>query len=142
MSKIYVKKINEVYFHLETSYEHIEGISKICSYKTANYFMDTRYKMGMWDGKISLFKKNTKQYPIGVFYKVIQYAKFHNLEIVISNLTLQSMKTEVDKLSFRSLINSYVGNPKITYIIKDLPETVQLKIIPLFLVKAKYIALS
>ena len=55
---------------------------KYFSFYIPNYKHNPKYKKGVWDGKIREFNKKTQLLPKGLMYRLYQYAKDRNIDIV------------------------------------------------------------
>jgi superfamily II DNA or RNA helicase len=86
MSNIKVHKLNEVYFQLDIEDGPSYDLKKYFSFKVPNYWFSPKYKMGYWDGTISLFDVKNKLLPSGLFKKFTEFCKtyLHTYELCYS----------------------------------------------------------
>jgi len=55
-------------------YKYLKELHKFFQEKVPNYFHMPQYRSGFWDGTISVFNKQTRTIPYGLFF---DYLKFH-----------------------------------------------------------------
>ncbi len=91
---ISISKLNETYLRLTSDdsrvlskiYEHfkvpIEGAE-----------FTPRFKMGIWDGKISAFNKTNGTLPLGLWKSLIEYLKSNNIQFTFSNFNAKELFT-------------------------------------------------
>lgn len=106
MPDILVRKINEVYLHIQTSDPAIHyELSDYFSFYVDGYRFNPRYKAGIWDGRIKIYKLNNRQLPVGLLSKLIEFAADHEYSIECENIPgdndvdLNSIKEFIDNLN-------------------------------------------
>ena len=73
-----IKKINEVFIQITDCDEYsLESYFKI---KDEECFFKPSFKMGIWDGFIRYYDRNTRLLPIGLFPQLQTYIKDNNIE--------------------------------------------------------------
>lgn len=92
---IVVEKYNNVYFKILCDNTQSNELYNFLDCFTNNYKYDIRYKMGQWNGKISFFNLYTHLLPIGLLYKLVEFAKYYNYKL----------KLNFDKSEFYNNVN-------------------------------------
>lgn len=81
-----IEKINETYITVKVDDRGIEQeLSSYFTFKVPNYQFMPRYKLGIWDGTISLYNKSNKTIYYGLLPQVLKFAKDRNYEILLKS---------------------------------------------------------
>jgi hypothetical protein len=81
MADIRIHKQNESYIKIECDRSIAQEIKDEFSFYAAGYKFQPRYKMGVWDGRISLFNLNTRQMGFGIVDQLEKFAEDRGYEI-------------------------------------------------------------
>lgn len=121
---IKVKPVNETFIKLEIDDFGIEQeLEEFFTFFQPGYKFMPTYKNGMWDGKIRLFNKRTKNLYKGLLDVVLQFAKINNYDIKIDSSLIPKDKTTSFE-EFSEFCNSLnVSNGKETISIRDYQVT-------------------
>lgn len=114
MREISVYKYNEVYFKISTDSKTEKQLINLVKVFDPNRFYNPKYKMKLWDGSISLFKNNL--FPMGLWYKVVQYCKKYNIKIDYVDFDPRKLfKLNLNKEEFYNEIEQYAKFPPRDY---------------------------
>jgi len=73
---IKIKKVDEVYFQLEfEDYGTTLELKEYFSFYATNYKFHPKFRAKMWDGKITIYDRNSSTLPIGMLPKLIKFCK-------------------------------------------------------------------
>ncbi len=73
---IQFKLQNNLYIRVDTeSYDYLKGVESELTEYVKGYMHMPAFKAGHWQGKVSLFKKQTRTFAYGLLLKVIRYTK-------------------------------------------------------------------
>ncbi len=80
--KIEVVKINEVYIKVYSDINIETEIKDYFTFKSPGYQFHPKYKARLWDGNISLYDIRTKQLPIGLYPRLVDFCNESKIDIV------------------------------------------------------------
>lgn len=100
MYDIIVKRVDAAKMFIETTLEIRGELYKYFSAFAENYKWNPKYKQKVWDGKIRAFDIKTSQLPIGLYYRLIQFAKENEYTI---NFEFP-LKEKVDYAEFEAFV--------------------------------------
>lgn len=86
------------------------------SFYVPNYRFMPRYKAGLWDGKIHLINSVTRQFPVGIIQRMIDFCSNSNYEIEVDPRLLPKKDPELKQkiLKFISGMKYYSKKQEIT----------------------------
>ena len=96
--KIIVSKLNEVFLNIECSQEQSMELREYFSVYTPNYKFHPKFKMHIWNGKISFYKDNT--IPIGLLAYLISFCEKFKYELV-SNIDTSKLSNNISDEEFK-----------------------------------------
>ena len=126
---------NESFVFLECDLDQAVDINNRFAFFADNYFYSPKYKSGIWDGKIKLFRIKTGLFPIGLLSDLFKYFKLHSIkyQIVDKNIVSKARKYSKKKICD---FNSKVMKNELT------PRDYQLQSVQLSLYHKKRVILS
>jgi len=115
MSHIDVYKFNEVYYQLDIEDGPSHELKDYLSFKMPNFWFYPKYKMGIWDGTISMFDMKTRMLPEGLFKKFIEFCNaFHhtynlhfNTKDLYNNITIDEIYDYSEELMKNTVFDIY-----------------------------------
>lgn len=103
--KIILEKVNENYFHVDSTLSVIEEISERFRFTSDKAkFISKRPKYKSWDGSIRLFNKKTHLLYSGLYCSLLDFASQNNYEI-IGRFKSNIKFTEPEALEFIKTLN-------------------------------------
>lgn len=79
--KIEIVKVNETYVKVYSDINIENEIRDYFTFKSPGYQFSPKYKARVWDGNISLYNIKTKQLPIGLYPRLLEFCKESNIEV-------------------------------------------------------------
>lgn len=76
-----VIKVNESFIKVYSDFNVENEIRDYFTFKAPGYQFHPKYKARMWDGNVSMYNLKTKQLPIGLYYRLVEYCNENGLEI-------------------------------------------------------------
>ena len=83
MDKVVIEDYSPVYVRLHCDYGIAREISEHFSFFAENYKFNPRFKIGVWDGKIKLFNRQTKLIYKGLVPHIIDFCKSREYEFIL-----------------------------------------------------------
>lgn len=84
MPNIYITKVNEVFIKVISDDVGVEWeLASYFEYFVPNYRFMPSYKSGIWDGKIRLYNKSTKNIYYGLLNNIRYFAEKRNYSVII-----------------------------------------------------------
>jgi len=80
--QIVVTSVNASYMEIDTDIGIQREINEFFTFYANNYKYMSRYKNGLWDGKVRLFNYMSSTLPAGLFNILVEFAKERDYEIV------------------------------------------------------------
>lgn len=78
MNDIIIHKINEVFFQLECEDSTAIELSNFLKCFAPNYKYHPRFKLHIWDGRVTFFDSRTRLLPIGLYPYISKFCKKNN----------------------------------------------------------------
>lgn len=106
MKKIILKKYNNIFLYVDTTYEIDQQLKKYMSVMIENAWFHPKYKQGIWDGKISFYDNRNHLLPIGLlslFYTFCKYYEYNYIFDFDKNILYTKISDEKLKLLYKKL---------------------------------------
>ena len=104
-----IRAVNETYLYIDTHKGILREMREVFSFFPASYKFDKRYKMGIWDGKISLLNVSTQRIYKGLLPDIITFCETNGYEFVLEEEVLSSIPehdiTDAQAAKFFKTIN-------------------------------------
>lgn len=101
---IHIKEFNEIYYKLDTDYKILKDLEYYFSIRAPGFFFNPKYKSGIWDGFIHLFKDSLLLK--GLYKDLEKYCLKNNIEIVNTTNDYNSNFELVDEQSLNEFISA------------------------------------
>jgi len=98
---IKIKPYNEIFYYIDSDYETLNKLTFYFKVRSPSFFFDPRYKNGIWDGFIQLFKQDNLLYR-GLLNDLNKFCINNNIELINED-SFNSI--DVDDESLNSFIN-------------------------------------
>jgi superfamily II DNA or RNA helicase len=98
------------YIQITAKREICKSVEEFLTDFTKNFMFSPKYKAGVWNGKISLFKRSIRGFPYGLFIDVLKHVKktFLSEEITISSDVKKIFKgIDIKNLQYNLLHKPY-----------------------------------
>lgn len=107
MADIVVQKLDEVRIRvLCTSGATRQELKEAFSYFVPNFRHMPKYKMGIWDGRISLYDLRTSSTYLGLISKVLEFANNRNLTVELNESDF-STNDEAEKFNVERFLSKF-----------------------------------
>ena len=117
METIRIWKLNHATLYIDCDSGIGQELNEFFSFYVPGYKFMPAYKNKIWDGKIRLFNRNTKELPAGLIHHIVQFSRGrgYTVDSIDSEYGLPYEKQHVDESQLKSFINSL----KLPYEIRD-----------------------
>jgi len=114
---IRIWKLNHETLYIDCDSGIGQELNEFFSFYVPGYKFMPAYKNKIWDGKIRLFNRNTKELPAGLIHHIVQFSRGrgYTVDSIDSEYGLPYEKQHVDESQLKSFINSL----KLPYEIRD-----------------------
>ena len=118
--KIEIVKVNEVYIKVYSDINIETEIKDYFTFKSPGYQFHPKYKARLWDGNISLYDIRTKQLPIGLYPRLVDFCNESKIDIVFRECERFSAVYQENDISLEEVqayvndLNPYSRNEPIT----------------------------
>jgi hypothetical protein len=104
MSDISISKVNETYFKVHCDRSILEELKEELTFEVPGHKFSPKFKMKLWDGKISLLDSRSGKVYMGLISKVIDFASDREYSIELSKDMY--FKNTVDPKTVKDFVDS------------------------------------
>lgn len=101
MDQLIIRKKNEVFLEIFTDSGIEAELQEFFSFFVPGYQFMPKYKMRMWDGKIRLFNRHTKELYVGLLPKLREFADSRCYDIILED----GVETQKAKIAAKDVYN-------------------------------------
>lgn len=106
---ITIEKISEAFVRVMSDISVEQDIKDHFTYKAPGYRFSPRYKIGAWNGDISLYNTQTKRLPIGLLPRLLKFAEDTSVPFKLIDSENYSFDDSIDSVS-REEVVEYVDS--------------------------------
>jgi superfamily II DNA or RNA helicase len=118
--QIEIVKVNESFIKVFSDINIENEIRDYFTFKAPGYQFHPKFKARLWDGNVSLYNIKTKQLPIGLYPRLVDFAQKSDLKIAFrscerfSEVSIKNDISQNEILAFVNDLDLYARNEPIT----------------------------